>query len=120
MSFPVAAFFSLSILIVALSSGTLSNVVEQGGTTGEDHETGAAQRGPIDMVLVPFFKGILWVVNLVEGFSPIESLSTGRSITWNQLGKAFLMNVLVMGGLIGGAGMIVFTFRELATVQAST
>ena len=55
-----------------------------------------------DMVTL-FFKGILWVVNLVEGFSPIDSLSTGRSITWGQLGLAGLMNVLVLGGVIGGA-----------------
>src|SRR5207253_3553607 len=41
MSFPVAAFFSLSLLVVALSSGTLSSVVEQGGTAGADHDTGA-------------------------------------------------------------------------------
>ena len=120
MSFPVAAFFSLSLLVVALSSGTLSSVVEQGGTAGEDHETGAIQRAPIDMVLVPFFKAILWVVNLVEGFSPIDSLSTGRSITWGQLGMAGLMNVVVLGGIVGGAGMVVFTFRELATVQGSS
>ncbi len=120
MSFPVASFFSLSLLIVALSSGTLSSVVDQGGTAGEDHETGAVQRTPVDLVLVPLFKTILWVVNLVEGFSPIDSLSTGRSITWGQLGLAGLMNIVVLGGIIGGFGMVVFTFRELATVQGSS
>src|SRR5258708_38945185 len=108
MSFPVAAFFSLSILIVALSSGTLSSVVEQGGTAGADHETGAVQRSPIDLIVIPFFKGILWVGNLVGGFSPIDSLSSGRSITCGQLGLAGLMNIGVLGGLVGGIGMVVF------------
>ena len=117
MSFPVAAFFSISLLMVALSSGTLTSVVEQGGTAGADHETGAVQRSPSDLVLVPLFKGILWVVHLVEDFSPIDSLSTGRSITWGQLGLAGLMNIVVLGGLIGASGMIIFTFRELATAQ---
>ena len=70
-------------------------------------------------MLVPLFKSILWVVNLVEGFSPIDSLSTGRSITWGQLGLAGLMNVLVLGGVIGGAGMMIFTHRELATAQGT-
>jgi len=102
MSFPVAAFFSVTILVVALSSGTLSNVVEQGGTAGENHETGAVQQTPVDLVVLPIFKSILWVVNLVEGFSPIDSLSTGRSITWGQLGLAGLMNIVVLGGLVGG------------------
>ena len=120
MSFPVAAFFSLSLLMVALSSGTLSGVVEQGGMGGANHETGVVERSPVDLFVIPFFKAILWVVNLVEGFSPIESLSTVRSITWGQLGLAGLMNVLVLGGLIGGAGMVIFTFRELATAQGIT
>jgi hypothetical protein len=120
MSFPVAAFFSLSLLIVALSSGTLSGVVDQGGMGGADHETGAVQRSPMDLFVIPFFKGILWVVHLVEGFSPIDSLSSGRSITWGQLGLAGLINVLVLGGLVGGTGMIIFTFRELATAQGNS
>jgi hypothetical protein len=67
-----------------------------------------------------FFKSILWVVNLAERFSPVDSLSTGRSITWGQLGLAGLMNVVVLGGLIGGLGVWVFTFRELATAQANS
>jgi len=120
MSFPVAAFFSLSILMVALSSGTLSSVVEQGGTAGADHETGAVQRTPIDLIVIPFFKAVLWVVNLVEGFSPIDSLSTGRSITWEQLALAGLMNIVVLGGICAGIGMVVFTNRELAATQAAS
>ncbi len=120
MSFPVAAFFSLTLLVVALSSGTLGSVVETGGTAGEDHETGVVQRSPIDRLVVPLFKAILWVVNLVEGSSPIEALSSGRSITWEQLGMAGLLNVLVLGGILAGIGMVMFTFRELATAQGST
>ena len=76
------------------------------------------QQTPFDMVIMPLFKSILWVVNLVENFSPIDSLSTGRSITWGQLGLAGLMNIVVLGGIIAGIGMVVFTFRELATAQS--
>ena len=120
MSFPVAAFFSISVLIVALSSGTLTGVVEQGGTAGADHETGQVQTSTLDMVLIPLFKAILWVVKLVEDFSPIDSLSSGRSIAWSQVGLAALMNVVVLGGVIGGIGVFAFTFRELAVAQGSS
>jgi len=120
MSFPVAAFFSITLLVVAMSSGTLSSVVESGGAAGEDHETGVVQRTPIDLILLPLFKAILWVVHLVEGSSPIDALSSGRSITWEQLGMAGLLNVLVLGGILAGIGMVMFTFRELATAQGST
>src|SRR5690606_35681017 len=79
LSFPVAAFVSLAVLVIGLSSGTLSTVVEEGTILGVDHETGIADGTTIlDLVLVPVFEAILKVVNLVQGFSPIESLSTGR------------------------------------------
>ena len=117
MSFPVAAFFSASVLLVALSSGTLANVVSEGSVTGLDHETGAGGGTFADRTLIPVFKGILEVVNLVQAFSPVDSLSTGRSITWGQLGRAFAQIVLLLGGFLAAAGITFFTRRELATAQ---
>lgn len=115
MSFPVAAFFSASMLLVALSSGTLANVVADGSVGGLDHETGAGGGTILDRTLIPVFKGILAVVHLVEEFSPVDALSTGRSITWGQLARAFGQIVLLMGGLVAAAGMTCFARRELAT-----
>ena len=120
MSFPVAAFFSLSLLAVALSSNTMSTVVAETGMPAEGQDPNAVRVSQVDKMVVVFFKSILWVVNLAERFSPIDSLSTGRSITWGQLGLAGLMNVVVLGGMIGAIGMWVFTFRELATAQANS
>ena len=68
-------------------------------------------------ILVPIFKGILSVVNLVQNYSPVDALSTGRSITWGQLGTAFAQIVLLLGGILAAAGMALFTRRELATAQ---
>jgi hypothetical protein len=119
LSFPVAAFCSVSVLIIALSSGTLANVVQEGTVTGADHETGAATGSWIDLVLIPFFRVILSVVNLVQGVSPVEALSTGRSITWSQLGLAFAEVVLLLGGGLALAGIVLFTRRELATAQGN-
>jgi hypothetical protein len=115
LSFPVAAFCSASLLIVALSSGTLANVVQEGTVMGSDHETGTAAGSWIDVVLIPFFHVVLGVVNLAQEFSPVDALSTGRSITWSQLGLAFAQIVLLLGGFFGLAGMAIFTRRELAT-----
>lgn len=119
MSFPVAAFFSASILIVALSSGTLSTVVSEGSVGGLDHETGAGGGTLLDRALIPMFKAILGVVNLVQAFSPVDALSTGRSITWGQLAQAFAQIVLLLGGALAAAGIVCFTRRELATAQGS-
>ena len=120
LSFPVAAFFSLSVLIVALSSGTLSGVVEQGSVTGADHETGAVAGSWIDLFLIPFFKSILAVVKLVQAFAPVDALSTGRSVTWGQLGQAFAQVVLLLGGILAATGIALFSRRELAATQGQS
>jgi len=119
LSFPVAAFCSVSVLIVALSSGTLANVVQEGTVTGSNHESGASAGPWVDLVLIPFFRVVLGVVNLVQSASPVEALSTGRSITWGQLVVAFAQVVLLLGGGLALAGMVFFTHRELATAQGN-
>jgi hypothetical protein len=117
LSFPVAAFVSASLLVVVLSSGTLATTVAEGSVFGLDHETGKASATLIDLLLLPVFQGLLWIINLVQGFSPVDSLSTGRSIGWLQLARAFLQIVLLMGGLAAAAGMFILSRRELATAQ---
>jgi hypothetical protein len=119
LSFPVAAFFSLAMLIVVFSSGTLADAVENGTVMGVNEETGAVGHFIADVVLIPFFKGILAVVNVVKNFSPIDSLSSGRAITWSELGAAFGQIVLLFGGIIGLIGMVLFNRRELATAQGN-
>jgi hypothetical protein len=117
LSFPVATFFSLALLIVVFSSGTLANVVTL-GTTG----IGNPGSGPglADRILIPLFKGMLPVIDLVKNFSPIDSLSSGRAIAWSELGAAFGQIVLLCGGVISLIGIRLFARRELATAQGNS
>jgi ABC-type transport system involved in multi-copper enzyme maturation permease subunit len=118
LSFPVAAFVSLGVLIIGLSSGTVRQVVEEGGIAAINHETGRVDNPTfIDLVALPIFKGLLKVINLVHGFSPIDSLSTGRSVSWGELARAVAQIVLLMGGVFAAIGIMSFTRRELATAQ---
>jgi hypothetical protein len=118
LSFPVAAFFSLALMAVVFSSNTMSVVVEEGTVMGVSHETGQAySRSILDWILVPIFSGLLKIIQLVQGFSPIESLSTGRSIGWWELARAMGQIVIVLGGMFASAGIVLFTRRELATAQ---
>ncbi len=119
LSFPVAAFASLAILLMGLSSGTLSTVVEQGTVAGFDSAKSAYGHSPMDIFMVPVFRGALKIINLVQGFSPIDDLSSGRSIRWGQLGMAFAQIVLLLGGFFCICGIIFFTRRELATAQGN-
>jgi len=101
------------------SSGTLAGVVSDGTIMSYNSETGVRGYAPADVVIVPVFHAVLTVVNLAKDFSPIDSLSAGRSITWTELGKAFTQIVLLLGGLIGLIGAFVFNRRELATAQGN-
>jgi len=119
LSFPVAAFVALGVLTLVACSGTMANAVSEGGLGGYNAEKGGHTNLPIDVVALPVFKGILFVINLAKEFSPIDSLSTGRMISWEQLGKAFGQIVIVLGGLLAVIGILVFNRRELATAQGT-
>jgi len=119
LSFPVAAFFSMSVLVVVLSSGTLAEAVESGTVVGGNGETGVMGHSVVDAVLIPLFKGFLVVIQLVKNFSPIDSLSSGRSISWTELGTAFGQIVLLLGGIIGVIGIVLFNRRELAIAHGN-
>jgi hypothetical protein len=119
LSFPVAAFVSLGLLVMALSSGTLANAVSEGTLLGYDNESGRYAHSIIDSIGIPIFRAALALINLVRDFSPIDSLSTGRSITWGQLGMAVGQIILLLSGIISATGMIIFTRRELATAQGT-
>jgi hypothetical protein len=69
--------------------------------------------------VIPAFKAALAVINLAKDFSPVDSLSTGRIISWEQLAKAFAQMVLLLGGVMAAVGITVFTRRELATAQGT-
>lgn len=120
LSFPVAALVSLVVLFLGLSTGTLTQVVEEGGIAGVNPETGRVDNPGIgNQVAVLIFGSLLKVINLVQGFSPIENLSTGRSISWGQLALAIFQVVIVLGGVFSLIGIVLFTRRELAAAQSN-
>lgn len=118
LSFPVAAFLSLAILTMALSSGTLAGVVADNTIDNNSGANAKVTVSAMNTVIVPSFRVALNVINLAEDFSPISSLSTGRSISWGELGLAFAQVVVLLGGMFAVFGIFVFNRRELATAQS--
>ncbi len=119
LSFPVAAFLSLGILTMVFSSGTLSGAISDGSILGFNSETGVQGRSILDGMILPCFSVALRIINLAKDFSPIDSLSSGRTITWGQLAQAFAQIVVVLAGPLAIFGIFVFTRRELATAQSN-
>ena len=119
LSFPVAAFLATTVLILGLSSGTLKSVVEDRTVMGFEHDTNTQLYPMVDAVMVPLFEVLLKAVNLVHQFSPIDAVSSGRSVTWGIVAQAAGLVVLLMGGVFAALGITAFTRRELATAQAN-
>ena len=118
LAFPVAAFVSFSLLVVVFSTGTMNTIIEQGGVRPVNHNTGVIDAPNLfDQGTVAFFKGLRGFIRLASGFSPVEALSTGRSITWGSLLRAVLQIVVLIGGLFAAVGMVILTKRELAVVS---
>ena len=119
LTFPVAAFFSVAVLAVVLSSGMLAETVASGTIGAGNEEKGIVGHSAADVVLIPLFRGILNVVNFATNFSPVDSLSSGRVISWGELGAAFGQIVVLLGGIAGVIGVVLFNRRELATAQGN-
>lgn len=115
LSFPVASFFAVSVLILGLSTGTMNQVIEEGGITGVDHETGKVEeRGMLDHISVFFFKELKNLTEVVLNFSPVELLSEGRTVSWWMVCKAVGQVVILVGGIFVALGVYCFSRRELA------
>ena len=84
---------------------------------GHDEESNKVGSSIVDIVAIPAFKVALTVINLAKDFSPVEALSTGRSIPWSELARAVVQIILVMGGVMGAFGIWAFERRELAVAQ---
>ena len=119
MSFPVAAFCALGVLTFVFASDTMSNAVSQGTIGGYNAEKGTHGSTPIDVVVIPTFKAVLKLISLARDFSPIDALSTGRSVGWRELGMAFVRIVFLLSGVLAAFGIFVFNRRELATAQGN-
>jgi hypothetical protein len=115
----VATFFVLAVMVVVVSSGTLEESVDTGSVAAGNEETGQAGHSLADVALIPAFKGALVLISLAKNFSPIDALSTGRSISWGELGLAFTQIVLLLGGIFAAIGIALFSRRELATAQGT-
>ena len=115
LSFPVATFMSLGILLISASTGTLEQIIDEGGITGINHETGKKDESSmLDAAAIFFAGGAVTITTSIWGYSPVDSLSDGRTIKWTTLLSAFVWIILVMGGLVMAVGAYMFHRNELA------
>ena len=113
LSFPVAALLTVSLLFLGLSGGMFSEVLQEGTLFGLYDDTGLPQSPFLDWLFLPLFRAVSFFVNQITSFSPVESLVTGRSIGWAELGRAILQIVVLAGGFFAAGGVAIFKRRQL-------
>lgn len=118
LNFNVAAFFTSGLLAIGLFSGTISIVshngtIWAGGHHGDEAKLNLVQRAA-DAVLVPMIRFLDYLLGAIADYSPIEALSLGRSVSWLELGAAFLQCWVIFGSLLAALAIYSFGRRELA------
>lgn len=113
MEFPMASFACIGLLIISMCTGLMQDVVDDGGLR-QTYTKGKRNEHIMDTFSIYAFKVLASIVSPLKDYSPITSLSEGRSITWGMLGKAYLVVWGLGGGIFMAFGMGVFSRRELA------
>lgn len=117
LSFPVASLVSVVVLVLTMSTGTLSMVVESGTVSQFDAGERSVGALVVDVVAVPVFKAVLELIQLAKDYAPIDAVSTGRSVSWGVVAGAFFKIVLLLGGCFAAGGMYLLGRREMAITQ---
>ncbi len=113
-SMPVASFVSICALLMIQISGYIQSIA------GRDALLHAHRHGPTgasafwDHLFSAVFKAFNAVVGPLQGFDPLELLTTGQLVTWSMLGSVFVVQGIVYGGALMAISAWVLNKRELA------
>jgi len=121
MSFNVSAFACIVVLFMAVWGTDQMKIVLKDETMMTTYNMeGERDSSILDWYALPMFKLAVPVLEAQRAYSPITDLSEGRSITWTELFKAYSFTWGIFGWLLGGAGAIIFTRRQLAITNSQT
>lgn len=114
LTFPVAALFSIFVLIMSLSVPSVRALLgrsvhhEQGIADGE-YSISAEMSGKLVSLC-------LKSVPDLRAYDPVPKMVSGIYIGWNLIIRGFLGIVILRCGIIGLLGFIIFNKRELANM----
>ena len=103
LSFPVAILFALVIFVTGSASGF---ILESFGYMSSN----------ISLIYTYSVQGIIQLLPQFDQYSPTKFLVPARLMSWGFLGQAVLLVVLVRATLALLAGLLIFSYRELAKV----
>lgn len=121
LSFPVATFMTLSMILL-FSSGNLMQEVLVENTLGNTEQEGGPSTAirTLDKIMIPVFRFFSSTLKNFSPGSPIESLTDGRSIPTGLVVATFFKQIVIAGGFLALLGMFVLSRRELATAHSKS
>ena len=117
MSFAMSAFACLGILIISFALGVVQDVAEE-GTVMQTYTDGQRDKSYVDVV-IPAFKVMVKLIKPIKDYSPIEKLTEGRSISWQELLRAYGYIWGLSGMTLGVLGSIILSKRQLAITSTN-
>lgn len=117
MSFAMSAFACLGILVISFALGLVQDVAEE-GTIMQTYSDGQRDKSYVDVV-IPAFKVMVKLIKPIKDYSPIEKLTEGRSISWQELLRAYGYIWGLSGMTLGVLGSIILSKRQLAITSTN-
>jgi len=117
MSFAMSAFACLGVLIISFALGVVQDVAEE-GTVMQTYTDGQRDKSYVDVV-IPAFKVMVKLIKPIKDYSPIEKLTEGRSISWQELLRAYGYIWGLSGMTLGVLGSIILSKRQLAITSTN-
>ena len=112
-SFPVAALVAGYALVMVQAGGYMQQLSQQTGSlmamTGQPEESGTVVDAAMRLVL----RVESWLVQPLQGASPLDALASGRLVDWGWVGWEFLVRVVIYSGGLALAVSWLFNRREI-------
>ena len=122
LTLPVAVTLALCIYLLTGISGFIADMAESPWVSTHHDAQGPDKNAPLkpwfEGALRVYLRGVSFLVPPFQEFSVVPKLNSGREISWSTAGRAFMIVLLLRGGLLAAAGAYMFRHRELAGLES--
>lgn len=112
LSFPVAVFVAVFILVMLASAGYVDTVAVS-GVFFVSHEGGMPIQGPLDRFILQAFRVANTITHPLLTLDPVPLLSDGRQVPWSMLRRAAGILGIAYVAVVGCFGIWRFSRREV-------
>ena len=122
LTLPVAVTLALCIYLLTGISGFIAEMAESPWPASHEESHGQEEHAPpakpwFESILRVYLRGVSFLIPPFQEFSVVPRLNCGREIAWLTVARAFLILLLLRGGVLAVLGAYIFGRRELAGLK---